>query len=109
MFLVCAIGAIAVSLLPETLGATLPETLDEASVFGKDDKFFSFLPSKYFMFVVQYISLHSYIHRTEKATPKKYYLESTEIHSYTQKQYINTVTRIPIFNLHNLRSRACVY
>ena len=47
MFLVCAIGAIAVSLLPETLGATLPETLDQASVFGKNDKFFSFLPSKY--------------------------------------------------------------
>ena len=47
MFLVCAIGAIAVSLLPETLGATLPETLDQASVFGKHDKFFSFLPSKY--------------------------------------------------------------
>ena len=48
MFLVCAIGAIAVSLLPETLGATLPETLEQASVFGKNDKFFSFLPSKYF-------------------------------------------------------------
>ena len=46
MFLVCAIGAVAVALLPETLGAKLPETLEEASVFGVDDKFFSYLPSR---------------------------------------------------------------
>ena len=46
MCAVCAIGAIAVALLPETLGAKLPETLEEASVFGAKDKFFSFLPSK---------------------------------------------------------------
>lgn len=45
MFLVCTAGAIAVSLLPETLGAKLPETLVEASLFGKNDKFFSYLPS----------------------------------------------------------------
>ena len=46
MCAVCAIGAIAVALLPETLGAKLPETLEEASVFGAKDKFFSYLPSK---------------------------------------------------------------
>ena len=46
LFLVCAAGALAVSLLPETLGARLPETLEEASTFGANDKFFSFLPRK---------------------------------------------------------------
>ena len=46
MFVVCATGALAVALLPETLGARLPETLEEASEFGIRDKFFSFLPSK---------------------------------------------------------------
>ena len=46
MFVVCATGALAVALLPETLGARLPETLEEASEFGVRDKFFSFLPSK---------------------------------------------------------------
>ena len=47
MFLVCALGAIAVALLPETLGAKLPETLVEATTFGVNDKFFSYLPSKF--------------------------------------------------------------
>ena len=47
MFLICASGALAVALLPETLGAKLPETLEEAAQFGAKDKFFSFLPSKY--------------------------------------------------------------
>ena len=46
MFLVCAAGALAVILLPETLGAKLPETLEEASQFGRKDKFFSYLPGK---------------------------------------------------------------
>lgn len=46
MFLVCVVGAISVSLLPETLGAKLPETLTQASTFGTDDKFFSFLPAR---------------------------------------------------------------
>ena len=32
--------------LPETLGATLPETLEEASSFAVGDKFFSFLPKR---------------------------------------------------------------
>jgi hypothetical protein len=49
MFLVCLIGALAVSLLPETVGARLPETLDEAAVFGEKDKFFSYLPRKFFL------------------------------------------------------------
>ena len=48
MFLVCAAGATAVAFLPETLGAKLPETLEEASVFGIHDKFFSYLPSKFY-------------------------------------------------------------
>lgn len=46
MFLVCFAGATAVSLLPETLGARLPETLEEASTFGAKDKFFSYLPRR---------------------------------------------------------------
>ena len=49
MFLVCAAGAAAVAFLPETLGAKLPETLEEASVFGIHDKFFSYLPSKFYI------------------------------------------------------------
>ena len=69
MFLVCAIGAIAVSLLPETLGATLPETLDEASVFGKDDKFFSFLPSKYYSWKT--IKTCHYIHFCKNTGQRK--------------------------------------
>ena len=52
MFLVCAAGAAAVAFLPETLGAKLPETLEEASVFGIHDKFFSYLPSKFYIVVV---------------------------------------------------------
>jgi len=47
MFLISGAGAVSVSFLPETLGATLPETLDEASDFGKNDKYFSFkLPER---------------------------------------------------------------
>ena len=68
MFLVCAIGAIAVSLLPETLGATLPETLEQASVFGKNDKFFSFLPSKYFKLHIKihFITFSNYMQGNTK-------------------------------------------
>ena len=47
MFLICTVGAFAVSLLPETVGASLPQTLEEASVFGIEDKYFSFLPGRY--------------------------------------------------------------
>ena len=95
MFLVCAIGAIAVSLLPETLGATLPETLEQASVFGKHDKFFSFLPSKYFKIRIKihFITFSNYmqdntkndtlktqrkLHTPKTFTPKK------NLHKYTQ-------------------------
>jgi hypothetical protein len=46
MFLIAGSGAISVAFLPETLGATLPETLEEASSFGTEDKFFSFLPRR---------------------------------------------------------------
>jgi len=31
------------SFLPETIGASLPETLDAASEFGKDHKYFSWI------------------------------------------------------------------
>ena len=51
MFVVCATGALAVALLPETLGARLPETLEEASEFGKGDKYFSYLPSKQQLYI----------------------------------------------------------
>lgn len=38
MFLICLVGSISVCMLPETLGSTLPETIVEANVFGKQDK-----------------------------------------------------------------------
>jgi len=31
------------SFLPETIGASLPETLEEAAEFGKDQKYFSWI------------------------------------------------------------------
>jgi len=46
MFLIAGAGALSVSFLPETLGATLPETLEEATTFGAKDKFFSYLPKR---------------------------------------------------------------
>ena len=46
MFLIAGGGALSVAFLPETLGATLPETLEEASTFGTKDKFFSYLPKR---------------------------------------------------------------
>ena len=46
MFLISGAGALSVAFLPETLGATLPETLEEASSFGTKDKFFSILPKR---------------------------------------------------------------
>ena len=46
MFLIAGGGALSVAFLPETLGATLPETLEEASTFGTNDKFFSYLPKR---------------------------------------------------------------
>ncbi len=41
MFLICLVGAVSVSFLPETLNCKLPETLAEASSFGTEDKYFS--------------------------------------------------------------------
>ena len=46
MFLIAGSGALSVAFLPETLGANLPETLEEASTFGTNDKFFSYLPKR---------------------------------------------------------------
>lgn len=46
MFLICLVGTVSVSLLPETVGAKLPETLEEANNFGKNDAYFSFKPSR---------------------------------------------------------------
>jgi hypothetical protein len=41
----CVVGAICASLLPETLYEKLPETVQDAADFGKDRKFWS-LPQK---------------------------------------------------------------
>ena len=43
---VCFIGFVAAVLMPETLYRHLPETIEEASTFGAEDKFFSYLPAK---------------------------------------------------------------
>merc|ERR1712059_53125 len=40
MMLICLAGAVATSFLPETLGAKLPETLEESNQFGRTDKYF---------------------------------------------------------------------
>jgi len=47
MMLICLAGAIATSFLPETLGAKLPETLEDANQFGRSDKYFSLKPTRY--------------------------------------------------------------
>ena len=47
MFMVCLIGSIATMCMPETLGRNLPESLEDAKTFGKEDKFFSYLPNRY--------------------------------------------------------------
>ena len=39
-------GSVATFFLPETLGRKLPETINEASMFGVDDKLFSFRPQQ---------------------------------------------------------------
>jgi OCT family organic cation transporter-like MFS transporter 4/5 len=41
--ILCFLGTIAASLLPETVGVDLPESLSEAEAFGKDQKFFSWI------------------------------------------------------------------
>ncbi len=40
MFLVCFIGSVSSSFLPETLNCKLPETMAEASQFGRNDGYF---------------------------------------------------------------------
>ena len=109
MFLVCAIGAIAVSLLPETLGATLPETLDQASVFGKHDKFFSFLPSKYSKYKIHFITfqntqgninIETSNSRNSKNNTKKLNQKYNTIH---YRKYKQSVSRIHFYVLHNLK------
>ncbi len=47
MFLVCLVGAVSASFLPETLNCKLPETMAEASTFGREDGYFSFRPHGY--------------------------------------------------------------
>merc|ERR1712200_148507 len=44
---VCFVGAFATIFLPETHDVKLPETLEEASVFGSEDKFWSWKPKRY--------------------------------------------------------------
>jgi len=46
LFLICLAGSIATSFLPETVGAKLPETLEDANNFGARDKYFSFKPPR---------------------------------------------------------------
>lgn len=46
MFLICLAGTVATSFLPETVGAKLPETLEDANQFGRSDKYFSFKPPR---------------------------------------------------------------
>ncbi len=46
-FLVCLVGAIAASLLPETLNCNLPETIAEASAFGRDHKYRRYVCVRY--------------------------------------------------------------
>jgi len=46
MFLICLLGSVATSFLPETVGAKLPETLEDANQFGRSDKYLSFKPSR---------------------------------------------------------------
>ena len=46
LFLICLSGTVATSFLPETIGAKLPETLEDANDFGKGDSYFSFKPPR---------------------------------------------------------------
>lgn len=47
MFLICLVGSVAASFLPETVGAKLPETLEDAEGFARTDKYFSYKPERY--------------------------------------------------------------
>ena len=44
MSVICLLGGIAASFVPETLGSELPETLEEAANFGSQHKYFSWMP-----------------------------------------------------------------
>ena len=46
LFMICLSGTVATSFLPETVGAKLPETLEDANSFGQKDKYFSFKPAR---------------------------------------------------------------
>jgi len=46
MFMICLTGSLATSFLPETVGAKLPETLEDANQFGRTDKYLSFKPPR---------------------------------------------------------------
>jgi len=43
--LLSAVGVLSSSCLPETLRQNLPETIEDANSFGKDKKFWSYLPT----------------------------------------------------------------
>jgi len=47
MFLMCLVGSVATTFLPETVGAKLPETLEDAVGFARTDRFFSLKPRRY--------------------------------------------------------------
>ena len=46
LFLICLTGSLATSFLPETVGAKLPETLQEANTFGQQDKYLIVKPPR---------------------------------------------------------------
>ena len=46
LFMICLSGTVATSFLPETVGAKLPETLEDANTFGVKVKYFSFKPAR---------------------------------------------------------------
>jgi len=47
MALICFVGAVATTFLPETIDCKLPETIEEAVRFGKHDAYFSYKPTRY--------------------------------------------------------------
>jgi len=47
MALMSSIGIVSSSLLPETFGQSLPETMEDANNLGKNVKFWSWLPTDY--------------------------------------------------------------
>ncbi len=43
MSAICLLGAVAASFLPETAGAELPETIEEACAFGAEQDYFKWM------------------------------------------------------------------